>query len=408
MKLEKGFISVLALLICIYIASMTMIDKATDEKIDIAHINKITNEINTRYQADKQLENQKEYEIIYCADSDYLSKLTEAMNENAIIMDLTKNERLEGKIIFSSGLRADKKIQKQLMVCISIVFGLVLVLFVATYCYIHFYILKPFDSMKTFARKVAAGDFDFPIYMDKKNYFGAFTESFDLMRDELQRAKQGEYEANKSKKELVASLSHDVKTPISTIKAICEVLEIKLRDNENIDKIKTISSKADTINQLISNMFDSTLEDLQVLRVHTTEENSCIIENILSELNTYERIKLTNEIPKCLIYCDSLRTTQVFDNIIGNSYKYSEGDIVVTFELEEKSLKVCVRDLGDGVPEEELPLVFEKFYRGQNTHKKSGSGLGLYLSKQFMEGMGGSIEAYNNKGFVVELRFKIV
>ena len=155
-------------------------------------------------------------------------------------------------------------------------------------------------------------------------------------------------------------------------------------------------------------MFDSTLEDLQVLRVHTTEENSCIIENILSELNTYERIKLTNEIPKCLIYCDSLRTTQVFDNIIGNSYKYSEGDIVVTFELEEKSLKVCVRDLGDGVPEEELPLVFEKFYRGQNTHKKSGSGLGLYLSKQFMEGMGGSIEAYNNKGFVVELRFKIV
>lgn len=110
MKLEKGFVGVFAILICIYIASMTMIGKATDEKIDIAHINKITNEINTRYQADKQLENQKEYEIIYCADADYLSKLTEAMNENAIIMDLTKDERLEGKIIFSSELRVDKKI----------------------------------------------------------------------------------------------------------------------------------------------------------------------------------------------------------------------------------------------------------------------------------------------------------
>ena len=140
MILDKGFVGVLAILICIYIASMTMIGKATDEKIDIAHINKITNEINTRYQTNKQLENQKEYEIIYCADEDYLSKLIEAMNENAIIMDLTREEKLEGKIIFSSGLRADKKIQKQLMACISILFGVVLVLFVATYCYIHFYI----------------------------------------------------------------------------------------------------------------------------------------------------------------------------------------------------------------------------------------------------------------------------
>lgn len=279
---------------------------------------------------------------------------------------------------------------------------------VTAYSYIYFNILRPFTSMKIFARKVAAGDFDFPIYMDKKNYFGAFTESFDLMRDELQRAKQGEYEANKSKKELVASLSHDVKTPISTIKAICEVLEIKLRDNENIDKIRTISSKADTINQLISNMFESTLEDLQVLQVHTTEENSKILESILWDLNTYERIKLTNSVPECLIYCDRLRTTQVFDNIISNSYKYSEGDIFVTFDLDKSSLKVCIRDLGNGVDEEELPLVFEKFYRGQNTHKKAGSGLGLYLSKQFMEGMGGSIEAYNNRGFVVELQFRIV
>ena len=244
--------------------------------------------------------------------------------------------------------------------------------------------------------------------MKKKNYFGAFTESFDLMRDELKRAKQGEYEANKSKKELVASLSHDVKTPISTIKAICEVLEIKLKDNENIDKIRTISSKADTVNQLISNMFDSTLEDLQVLRVNATEENSNIIGTILAELNTYERIKFTNEIPQCLIYCDSLRTTQVFDNIIGNAYKYSEGDIFVSYELDKNSLKVTIKDLGKGVSEDELPLLFEKFYRGKNTDKKSGSGLGLYLAKQFMEGMQGSIEAYNNNGFAIELHFKTV
>ena len=408
MKLEKGLIGVLALLICVYLASVVYIGNASDEKIDISHINSITSEINARYQNNELIEETNEYSIIYCDDEDYLFSLTKAMNENAIVMDLTKDGKLAGKLLFSSELRLDEKIQKRLITIISFVFGIIILLIVSIYLYIHFYILKPFVSMKSFARKVAAGDLDFPIYMKKKNYFGAFTESFDLMRDELKRAKQGEYEANKSKKELVASLSHDVKTPISTIKAICEVLEIKLKDNENIDKIRTISSKADTVNQLISNMFDSTLEDLQVLRVNATEENSNIIGTILAELNTYERIKFTNEIPQCLIYCDSLRTTQVFDNIIGNAYKYSEGDIFVSYELDKNSLKVTIKDLGKGVSEDELPLLFEKFYRGKNTDKKSGSGLGLYLAKQFMEGMRGSIEAYNNNGFAIELHFKTV
>lgn len=408
MKLEKGLIGVLALLICVYLVSVVYIGKAGDEKIDISHINSISSEINARYQNNELIEETNEYSIIYCDDEDYLFSLTKAMNENAIVMDLTKDGKLAGKLLFSSELRPDEKIQKRLITIISFVFGIIILLIVSIYLYIHFYILKPFVSMKSFARKVAAGDLDFPIYMKKKNYFGAFTESFDLMRDELKRAKQGEYEANKSKKELVASLSHDVKTPISTIKAICEVLEIKLKDNENIDKIRTISSKADTVNQLISNMFDSTLEDLQVLRVNATEENSNIIGTILAELNTYERIKFTNEIPQCLIYCDSLRTTQVFDNIIGNAYKYSEGDIFVSYELDKNSLKVIIKDLGNGVSEEELPLLFEKFYRGKNTDKKSGSGLGLYLAKQFMEGMRGSIEAYNNNGFAIELHFKTV
>lgn len=66
--------------------------------------------------------------------------------------------------------------------------------------------------MKQFAEKIADGDLEFKLPMDRGNYFGAFTESFDLMREELIRARQGEYEANIRKKELVAELSHDIKT----------------------------------------------------------------------------------------------------------------------------------------------------------------------------------------------------
>ena len=147
MKLEKGLIGVLALLICVYLASVVYIGKASDEKIDISHINSITSEINARYQNNELIEETNEYSIIYCDDEDYLFSLTKAMNENAIVMDLTKDGKLAGKLLFSSELRLDEKIQKRLITILSFVFGIIILLIVSIYLYIHFYILKTFVSM---------------------------------------------------------------------------------------------------------------------------------------------------------------------------------------------------------------------------------------------------------------------
>jgi len=108
----------------------------------------------------------------------------------------------------------------------------ILALVYVTLGVVYVWILKPFGVMKQFARKIADGDLEFKLSMDKGNYFGAFTESFDLMREELIKARQGEYEANISKKELVAELSHDIKTPVATIKAICELLQARLGSDQ--------------------------------------------------------------------------------------------------------------------------------------------------------------------------------
>ena len=269
-------------------------------------------------------------------------------------------------------------------------------------------IIKPFETMKSFAKNVAAGDFEFKLGMDKNNYFGAFTESFDLMRDELNNAKKGEYEANISKKELVASLSHDIKTPVATIKALCEMLEIKVEGEDCKKNVHTIADKAAVIDHLVSDMFNSTLEDLNELKINVIETSSAIISDTIDEINIYSKVEELNIVPQCLIWCDRIRTVQVIDNIISNSYKYSNSNIYVSYKIQDGLLLMRIKDDGVGVPEEDLPMICEKFYRGSNASEESGSGLGLYLSKQFMAGMNGYMDCYNDDGFVVELRFKLV
>ena len=112
--------------------------------------------------------------------------------------------------------------------------------------------------------------------------------------------------------------------------------------------------------------------------------------------------------PEALINVDKLRLSQVIDNIINNSYKYANTDIEVRYELVNNYLNVYIKDFGQGINEEEISLVFNKFYRGSNTNEKDGSGLGLYISKYLMNKMEGNISCYNeNDGFVVILEIKL-
>ena len=102
-----------------------------------------------------------------------------------------------------------------------------------------------------------------------------------------------------------------------------------------------------------------------------------------------------------------LRLRQVIDNVVNNSYKYSGTQIEVIPVLEDEALKIRIRDFGPGVKESELAFVCSKFYRGSNGESVNGSGLGLYLAKQFMDGMGGSLEVFNENGFVVVLQIPV-
>lgn len=285
------------------------------------------------------------------------------------------------------------------------VLGIIGVLGVA---HVHFKILAPFKKLENFAAGVAAGNLDLPIVMDEGNVFGAFTESFDLMREQLKEARMKERLANLSKKELVASLSHDIKTPVASISTAIELLMLRTEEPQDLTRLKGMLGKCHQIANLVTDMFHATLEELEVLKVEPVEVISSEIRPLIEQADFEGKVEKFY-LPECLIFVDVMRLQQVFDNIISNAYKYANTSLIVSAILEEDDLVVQIRDFGKGVADDDLLLIFNKFHRGETVNDVVGYGLGLYLSKHFIDAMGGSISASNlDDGFMVEVRLKLV
>ena len=264
------------------------------------------------------------------------------------------------------------------------------------YLYIRHSVIKPFYKLENFAERIAGGNLDLPLEMDRQNLFGAFTESFDIMRSELKKARIAEAKANESKKELVAKLSHDIKTPVASIKAASEVGAALARDEKVKSNYEQIIRKADQFNILITNLFAAALEELQELSITPTDLDSDELRALLENADYLHQAVLP-AIPDCLIFADKLRLQQVFDNIFANSYKYANTRIEVTIRRESRYLSVSMEDYGGGVKAEELPLIKEKFKRGSNTKNVDGAGLGLYISDYCMLQMKGQLNIENGK-----------
>ncbi|MDE5742383.1 MAG: HAMP domain-containing histidine kinase [Oscillospiraceae bacterium] len=338
--------------------------------------------------------------------------LSESVNEAVInrdtILDIETTEGVSGKIIIhsesSQRLSETKKETAAVIVLAAVV---QLVMCTAYSVYIDRAVIKPFKKLEDFAESVAGGNLDIPLKMDRGNIFGAFTESFDIMRSELKKARIAEAKANASKKELVAKLSHDIRTPVASIKAASEVGAAISENEKSRQNYTRIIHKADQINTLVTNLFAATLEELQQLTVEPADMKSSELSDMLADADYFHYAEIP-AVPECLIYADKLRLQQVFDNIFANSYKYANTKINVEILLKDGRLSVKIEDFGGGVPSEEVPILKEKFKRGKNSENIEGAGLGLYISDCFMKEMGGELVIENGRnGLAAEILIKL-
>lgn len=377
-------------------------NKSTFE-LDMLDLNTKTDAVSARLNEGEDrdaLEAEYNCEIILVSDDDYASLNNVYIKEGYSVFDYRVNDAVEGKIAFNARAEEFAAVTHEQETVFFITVGSAYALGLILLFIIWYFYIRPFDKLKVFAANVSKGNLDVPLNMTRHNYFGAFTESFDRMREELKLSNEREAAANRSKQELVAELSHDIKTPVATIKATCEVMELKYKDGDVREKVDVIKSKATSVEHLIDNMFKATLEDLDELKVNPREESSLIIDEILDDLRFYGEVQRLNSVPECLIMADRLRLEQVIDNIAGNSFKYAGTPLEVDYKADDKNVHVIISDRGPGVPEEELMMLTSKFYRGSAASEsgKDGSGLGLYLASRFMEKMGGGLEIHNREG----------
>lgn len=333
--------------------------------------------------------------VLYKTRSGLSESLNTAISHKDTILDIKIGELIVGKLIIYNNDALILQSEKQ-----TVIFAVITAILLQCgicggyFFYIQCKIIKPFRKLKRFAERIARGNLDIPLEMDRHNLFGAFTESFDIMRSELKKARIAEARANTSKKELVAKLSHDIKTPVASIKAASEVGAALSPNEKSRKNYKQIIQKADQINTLVTNLFSATLEELHELSVTPSDLKSEELRTLLENADYLHRAVIPS-VPKCMLFADRLRLQQVFDNIFTNSYKYTNTKINVTISSKENYLTVSIEDYGGGIDESELPLLKEKFKRGSNTKNIEGAGLGLYISNYCMEKMQGRLDIEN-------------
>ncbi len=322
---------------------------------------------------------------------------------------VTRGDQILGAVIVIDDGRAEVRSARMTILAALTVTGFIIIAGAVIYgLYVKKNIVTPFSRMEEFAGKVAEGNLDEPLMMEKNNMFGVFSESFDIMREELSASRAREIALQKKEKELVASLSHDLKTPITGIKLTTELLKVKnemgAHDADMEEKLDNIYKKADQIDVLVTDLFTSTLDDLGEVKVVLNDEPSSVLVDIVRKYDD-KNLAVMDEVPGVIISTDVKRMSQVIGNIIHNSYKYADTKIDVGFNVTENNLEMRIRDYGPGVPDSEIELITNKFYRGkaQSESGAEGSGLGLYIAKSLMEKMNGSLICESDNGLAITL-----
>lgn len=283
------------------------------------------------------------------------------------------------------------KMAKQAVV-LCLCLAVLCMVFVFTYLYVK--IIKPFAKLERYAEQIAGGDFSIPLDCERTNFFGAFTWAFDHMRKEIVTARESEAQAVRENKTIIASLSHDIKTPVASIRAYAEGLEANLdADYESRERyLQVIMRKCDEVSRLVNDLALHSLSELERLEIKAQSVNmqKLLIETVRDMGGT--DIVLQEPVPDVFLSIDEKRMAQALWNVLENAVKYAPGSrIEMMARLLDGRYEIHIRDYGSGILPEDMPFVNRKFYRGKNVEDKPGSGLGLYIVDYIMERMHGGM-----------------
>lgn len=268
-------------------------------------------------------------------------------------------------------------------------------------------------------REIAEGDLNITLDVEGDDEFADMAENLNNMVEELRQLMDRERESERTKNELITNVAHDLRTPLTSIIGYLELLSGPVKLNEEMQKkyLDITYKKSKRLQKLIEDLFGFTKLNCGKIAMHVGQID---IVKLLGQLveeaypNFVEKglsYDLQSNVPAKIINADGNLLARLFDNLIGNAIKYgADGKrVLVKIHAEGETVTVSVTNYGYVIPADELPLIFNKFYRVEQSRSSStgGTGLGLAIAKEIVDMHGGTISVasdLNGTVFTVKLQ----
>jgi signal transduction histidine kinase len=277
-------------------------------------------------------------------------------------------------------------------------------------------IMIPIKKLVNGAQRIEQGNLDEPVIYQGEDEFEMVCRAFNKMQDSLKSGMEKNAAYEKARTDLVSGISHDLRTPLTSVKGYIKGVKDGVANTpEKQEKYLDIAyKKACEMDVLLQKLFYFSKLETGNMPLYPVKVNLVLfLKEIMKENAEYyieNNLEVSLSVKEGFHYVsiDKEQMSRVIANIIENSIKYRIRDnIILAIEVVQKDdkLVLTLTDNGGGVPQEKLPYLFDQFFRADDarSNKKSGNGLGLYISKYIVEQHGGSISARNSGGLCIEI-----
>ena len=278
--------------------------------------------------------------------------------------------------------------------CVAIAIALLLTFFLSRR------ISGPICALAVTARKLGQGDFSQRVQVEDKSEVGELAQTFNSMASQLEKAEQ-------LRRNMVADVAHELRTPLSNIRGYLEAIRERVV-KPDAATICSLEEEATLLSRLVDDLQELSLADASKLElICQAEDVAELINRTVAAMQaqaTTKGVSLSIDLPQGLppINIDSQRISQVLRNFLENALAHTtKGDAIIVAATQQGDwVEVSVADTGEGIPTDDLPNIFERFYRVDKSRARAtgGNGLGLTIAKRQVEAHGGKIEVQSKLG----------
>ena len=303
------------------------------------------------------------------------------------------------------------------MMLIYVIFGIVL--FSITFLLLQEPSIRYISHISEAIQNISEGDLNTNIDVIGDDEFSSMAANLNKMAEDIRQLMEKERESERTKNELITNVAHDLRTPLTSIIGYLELLagNTKIPQEMQHKYIEIAYGKSKRLEKLIEDLFGFTKLNYGKMSMHVAQLDIVkLLGQLLEEAypNFAEKnlsYDLQSNVPAKIITADGNLLARLFDNLIGNAIKYgADGKrVLVNLHADDEVLTVSVTNFGYVIPADELPLIFNKFYRVEQSRSSStgGTGLGLAIAKEIVDMHGGTISVasdLNGTVFTVKLQ----